>query len=103
MLGRGRPFVVEVCRPKYPTLLKEEVLSLQEKINQTTYDIAVRDLQIVSKSALGPLKDGEESKRKTYSCIVWLSKEISQEDVEKIASIKHLVVYQKTPLRVLHR
>ena len=40
---------------------------------------------------------------KIYSCFVWTKKELNEEDINKLNSIKNLEVIQKTPLRVLHR
>ena len=40
---------------------------------------------------------------KVYSCFVWVQKELKDEDINKLNSIKNLEVNQKTPLRVLHR
>ena len=35
--------------------------------------------------------------------MVWASKTITKEDLEKINNVKNLDIVQKTPLRVLHR
>jgi len=59
----------------------------------------------VTREFSNQLKEGEETKKKTYSCIVYLSKEYidHQTTVNYLQSIKDLVLKQKTPIRVLHR
>jgi tRNA U54 and U55 pseudouridine synthase Pus10 len=46
---------------------------------------------------------GEEDKKKTYRCVVWLGKAITPEELLPLADIKELVINQTTPIRVLHR
>ena len=46
---------------------------------------------------------GEEDKKKTYRCVVWLAKAISPADLLPLQSMKDLVIDQTTPIRVLHR
>ena len=49
MLGRGRPFMFEVCNPRRVHLPREELNTIQYMINSSTKDVLVRDLQIVPK------------------------------------------------------
>lgn len=67
--------------------------------------ISVRDLQLMTKDQLGPLKEGEEEKTKVYSalCVTLDGLPLTVEDLEKMNSVSELVINQKTPLRVLHR
>ena len=46
---------------------------------------------------------GEEDKKKTYRCVVWLAKAITPADLLPLQSMKDLVIDQTTPIRVLHR
>lgn len=48
-LGNGRPFVVEFINPQRTKLNREEIVSLQQTINNSTKLIRVRDMQIVEK------------------------------------------------------
>jgi tRNA pseudouridine synthase 10 len=49
MLGRGRPFLLEVTNPRKTKFLDEEFMSLCQKINSSDLRIGVRDVQTVSK------------------------------------------------------
>jgi len=49
------------------------------------------------------LKEGEETKTKTYKCLVWSEKEILEDDIKLLNSTKEISVNQQTPIRVLHR
>ena len=104
-LGKGRPFAVELLNPHRVIATQKEVSELQLKINASTDMISVRDLQLVTKDQLGPLKEGEEEKTKIYSalCVTLDGLPFTVEDLEKINGVPELVINQKTPLRVLHR
>lgn len=66
MLGRGRPFLLEIQHPRL--LTTEDTLNkIKTFINESCDDVQVRDLQIADKGACQKyLKEGEESKTKTY-------------------------------------
>ena len=49
------------------------------------------------------LKQGEDEKTKTYEAICWCIRPLTQNDLEKLCSIRNLDLKQKTPIRVLHR
>ena len=49
MLGRGRPFLFELVNPRQVHLSQDELTKMQQSINESTQDVFVRDLQIVSK------------------------------------------------------
>ncbi|XP_031560971.1 putative tRNA pseudouridine synthase Pus10 [Actinia tenebrosa] len=103
MLGTGRPFVAELINPHKTILSKEFLAHTQKEINLSTTDVKIRHLQVVTKEEYSTLKEAENTKTKTYSCLVWTEKEISEKDLEKLTEIKDLKLQQKTPLRVLHR
>ena len=48
-LGRGRPFVCELLNPRRVKFTSEEVRNLEANINKSNSEVAVRDLQFVSK------------------------------------------------------
>lgn len=73
MLGDGRPFVVELINPR----ITEDALKnqdyglallglLQNRINQETSLIRVERLFLATEDQLTLLKEGEDTKRKTY-------------------------------------
>ena len=94
MLGTGRPFIIELVQPKLET---------PKPIEPLKGDVEVQNLREVGQEAFAELRHGEIEKMKVYSCVVWVSKAISQEDIALLNSTKDLELAQKTPLRVLHR
>ncbi|XP_062303940.1 putative tRNA pseudouridine synthase Pus10 [Osmerus eperlanus] len=102
-LGNGRPFALELLNPHRARFNKAEIRQLQETINGSSDKIRVRDLQIVTREAMGHMKEGEEDKTKSYTALIWTRKAIEKEDITFIDNIKELKIAQKTPLRVLHR
>merc|ERR1712141_398839 len=104
MLGRGRPFLLEMVNPRKVHLTRDELDDIQSNINESTNDIYIRDLQIVPKSSISNLKEGEDQKRKIYTALCVVSKDISIETLkEKLEPIQDLELSQWTPIRVLHR
>ncbi|NWR17319.1 PUS10 synthase, partial [Emberiza fucata] len=102
-LGNGRPFAMELVNPRRIHFSAEDMKRLQQAINDSSDKIQVRDLQLVTRSAIGRMKEGEEEKTKTYSALIWTDKAIQREDIAFLDDIKELRLEQKTPLRVLHR
>uniref|UniRef100_A0A8C3KIX1 tRNA pseudouridine synthase Pus10 n=1 Tax=Calidris pygmaea TaxID=425635 RepID=A0A8C3KIX1_9CHAR len=102
-LGNGRPFAIELVNPRRIHFTAEEMKGLQQTINNSSDKIQVRDLQLVTREAIGRMKEGEEEKTKTYSALIWTDKAIQREDITFLDDIKELKLDQKTPLRVLHR
>ncbi|CAL8091587.1 unnamed protein product [Orchesella dallaii] len=105
MLGKGRPFVMEVINPKRTLFTQDNMNELRNKINSSTKLISVRDIQIADRKNAAKLKDGEEFKTKTYCALCRIPEGVvAPEMLEKLNSIKlPLVLQQQTPIRVLHR
>ena len=104
MLGRGRPFLVEIINPRRIRFTVEEIKTIQDLINSSHKEVRVRDLQIVSKEETKNLKKGEEEKMKTYSARCWANKTITKELLDlKLKECQEMVLMQTTPIRVLHR
>eukprot|EP00052_Salpingoeca_macrocollata_P000492 m.20529 g.20529 ORF g.20529 m.20529 type:complete len:463 (+) comp10576_c0_seq1:163-1551(+) len=105
MLGRGRPFIAELVDPRLqPSSLTPAVLRrLQEETNSQTSQVGLRDLQLISREETQNLQEGAEDKTKTYSCLVWLSRDVSDDELHTALDSKKLVLKQKTPIRVMHR
>ena len=103
MLGSGRPFLLELLNPKKMLVTAEELARLQESINSSTSDVAVRGLAVVSKETASLLKEGEEDKQKRYSALIWSAQELAPSDLAFLSDIENLKLEQKTPIRVLHR
>ena len=112
MLGRGRPFSLEFCNPRFKyfniddNFLENEIYT---KINIENSKINVNDLQLTDKNSLNHLRDGAEEKKKHYSGLCYLKIEgqkFCKNDFEKLKHFKvdnDLILEQDTPLRVLHR
>ncbi|XP_035695960.1 tRNA pseudouridine synthase Pus10-like isoform X5 [Branchiostoma floridae] len=102
-LGRGRPFLVELIQPHISDVPPDKMKLLQQEINSGTTDIAIRDLQVVSREESGKLKVGETEKTKSYSALVRVEKPIQPDDLKFLEEITDLTLAQKTPIRVIHR
>ena len=101
MLGKGRPFMLEIINPKKN--MEKKLKEIEEEINKNSKFIKIKNLEICNKEYTEHIKKAEVNKMKIYSCFVWTKKELNEEDINKLNSIKNLEVIQKTPLRVLHR
>jgi len=101
MLGKGRPFVIEIAKPKKRFL---DLKKLEDIVNACAKGkVEVSNLQFADKAAVRRLKKGE-STQKEYRAIIEFENKIATKDLrlleEKLTSV---MVKQKTPLRVLHR
>jgi tRNA pseudouridine synthase 10 len=101
MLGTGRPFIVEVSKPKKRFL---NLKSVEEAINSEAVNkVEVSELHFTTKEKVRRLKKGE-SAVKEYRLLAEFENDVSDETLclieEKLTGI---TVKQQTPLRVLHR
>ena len=105
MLGGGRPFVLELLEAKAAEQpMAEALAALAARINGGGGPVEVEELRVCDSSVIGGLlKEGEESHRKHYRCVVRLSRRVGAADVATLAGAGELRLQQKTPLRVLHR
>jgi len=101
MLGTGRPFIIEIKKPRKRFL---DLQNLTELVNrQAKGKIEVSELHYAGKSDVRQLKKGEASS-KTYKVIVEFGRPISDEELETIEKrLTGTSIRQQTPLRVLHR
>ena len=101
MLGTGRPFIIEVKKPRKRFIDLELLTKLINK--QGRDKIEVLDLHFASKGDIRKLKKAEGSS-KIYKVIVDFDREVTDEELESV--VKKLTkanIHQQTPLRVLHR
>ena len=101
MLGNGRPFVIEISKPKKRFL---DLKKLGVAVNANAEGkVEVSGFRFSSKDVVRRLKKGE-SAQKEYRVLIDFEKEISEEDLrlleEKLSGIS---IKQQTPRRVLHR
>jgi len=101
MLGRGRPFVIEVKKPKKRFI---DLRSLAKTINEKAQGkVKVSSLRLANKDSVRRLKK-EEAAEKEYRAIVEFEKPVEDEKLPQLEkSLVNAVVKQQTPRRVLHR
>lgn len=100
MKGNGRPFLLSILNAK--KFYSISAGDIENAINASTQDIQVLKVCWVSPLAAKHLKAGEETKEKTYRCIVYSRKELPNLDLINQLDTP-FVIQQKTPIRVLHR
>jgi len=101
MLGSGRPFVIEIKRPRRRKLNLSE---LERIINERAKEkIEVMELKYVDREAVMRIKN-MESAQKTYKVIVEFERNVRDDEIEKLKSaLTNTIILQQTPIRVLHR
>ncbi len=99
MLGRGRPFVLEIKEPRKRSI---EYQKLQEDINSSTEKIEVSELRQSDSDEVVRIK-GARSK-KSYRVTVSFSGPVEEENLKEVVlSLGGTSIAQRTPLRVSHR
>lgn len=106
MLGRGRPFALEILKPDDP----EPGEALMRKIEAEVASLSggkvtVRDVQVVKKRDVTQnLKDEGTEKRKKYRALCCCSRPLSPQAMDTInQQFRQTTLQQQTPIRVLHR
>jgi len=101
MLGKGRPFVIEISKPKKRFL---DLKKLENDVNAYARGkVEVSNLKFSNKDAVRKLKKAE-STQKEYRVIVEFENEITKEDMQLLEDkLTNSIIKQKTPARVLHR
>jgi len=101
MLGSGRPFVIEISKPKKRFLdLKE----LGDAVNTNAEGrVEVSNLRFTDKAVVRKLKKAE-SAQKEYRVLIEFENDVSEEGLRFLEEkLSNALVKQQTPLRVLHR
>jgi tRNA pseudouridine synthase 10 len=101
MLGNGRPFVIEVARPKKRFLDLEK---MEETVNAYGKGkVEVSNLKHVDKDVIRKLKKGE-STQKEYRVVMEFENKITAKDLRVLEeNLADAMIKQQTPMRVLHR
>jgi len=101
MLGNGRPFVIEITRPKKRFLDLEK---LEEEVNAVGRGkVEVSDLRFGDKDVVRRLKRGE-STQKEYRVLIEFDNKVSAKDLQLLEEkLRNAMIKQRTPVRVLHR
>ncbi len=101
MLGPGRPFIVEVKKPRLRFI---DLKALVHAINKEAQGkVEVLNLRFAGKDDVRRLKKAEASE-KVYVATVGFARAVSNEELESVEkALTNTFVRQQTPLRVLHR
>jgi len=101
MLGSGRPFVIEISKPKKRFL---DLKTLEAAVNANAASkVEVSSLRFTNKDVVRRLKKAE-SAQKEYRVLIEFENEVSEEALRPLEEkLSNVLVRQQTPLRVLHR
>jgi tRNA pseudouridine synthase 10 len=101
MLGSGRPFVIEVSKPRKRFL---DLRKLEETINgHAEGKVEVSSLRFTNKDVVRKLKKAE-SAQKEYRVLMEFENAVSKGDLRLLEEkLTNASIKQQTPLRVLHR
>ncbi|CAF0902277.1 unnamed protein product [Brachionus calyciflorus] len=102
-LGKGRPFTLEFMEPKRTEFTREELKKYQQLINESTTEMAVKDLQYITREQTKLMRESQENKTKSYSALCYCYSKLDEKDIEKLNSLTRVDLLQQTPIRVLHR
>ena len=101
MLGSGRPFVVEVSKPRKRSL---DLAKVKEAINALGEGkVQVSRLRFTSRDVVRKLKQAE-SAQKEYRVLIEFGRNVTEDELHDLeAKLSGVTIKQQTPLRVLHR
>jgi tRNA pseudouridine synthase 10 len=101
MLGTGRPFVVEISKPKKRSL---DLKQVEEEINAGAKDkVEISRLRFTTRDVVRKLKKAENA-QKEYRALIAFENEISDADIQLLQEkLNGTLIKQQTPLRVVHR
>jgi len=101
MLGTGRPFVIEISKPKKRFVNLKQI---EEQVNAGTVGkIEVEGLHFASKDVVRHLKRGEGA-QKEYRLLAEFEQDLTEEGLRMIEEkLTGALIKQQTPLRVVHR
>lgn len=100
MLGNGRPFIIEIRRPRIRKLELDELMDEINKKNKGKVEIS--DLRFSGRDEIVRIKNAKV--KKTYRVLIECEKRLNNQKVkEVVCTLSGKTVKQKTPLRVVHR
>jgi tRNA pseudouridine synthase 10 len=101
MLGKGRPFVIEIASPKRRFV---NLRKMEDAVNEYGANkVQVSGLRLATRDGVRKLKEGE-SKQKEYRVFIEFENPITAKDARFLEqSLTNIMIKQKTPVRVLHR
>nr|GFA56238.1 putative tRNA pseudouridine synthase Pus10 [Tanacetum cinerariifolium] len=91
MLGSGRPFLIEVQNARHiPS--EVSIKEMEKKINSLEGNLVrVKHLKVLDNQVWSLMREGEAEKQKQYAALVWISREIKDDDLIAVSSLKDLV------------
>lgn len=99
MLGRGRPFVLELINP---SVAQPDLAALEALVNERNEGrLEVEGLHFSEKERVRVLKEGKHAKR--YTARVRIDEGTLEDDAVDSALSQRVVLQQQTPSRVAHR
>ena len=101
MLGHGRPFVLEIKKPRRRHVNLQD---LAQSINeQAQGKVKALKLRLADKDAIRRLKKGETAE-KIYRAVIEFDRGVSDEEIGVLEeTLANALIHQQTPQRVLHR
>ncbi len=106
MLGKGRPFILELKMPKRRSL---ELKELERNVNEVNIGkVMITNLRKSSKSEVKELKLNAENTKKSYKALCESMDEITSASFETVlqrlqTELVGEIIQQRTPVRVSHR
>jgi tRNA pseudouridine synthase 10 len=101
MLGSGRPFVVEISKPKKRSV---DLARVTETTNaEGEGKVQVSGLRFTNRDAVRKLKKSE-SAQKEYRVLVEFERDVTEKELQVLEKkLTSALINQRTPLRVVHR
>ena len=101
VLGEGRPFIVEVLKPK---IRRPQLDVLRREINNHALGkVEVSELAFSSKVSVQVMKSSGQAE-KSYRALIEFDENVPEEKLKEIENtLNDAIIMQSTPLRVMHR
>lgn len=101
MLGTGRPFVIEIARPRKRFL---DLGKLEESVNSYgAGKVEVSGLKLADRDVVRKLKQGENA-QKQYRVMMSFGRQVNSKELKDLEqALSNIRIRQRTPLRVMHR
>ncbi|CAD7695628.1 unnamed protein product [Ostreobium quekettii] len=103
MLGKGRPFVIEIEDPRVHAIQEHQVQAILADLSDQRKGVVARALRVCGREVVEKMKEGEETKRKVYVALVWAAERVEDHVLHQMKAKGAFSVEQDTPIRVLHR
>ncbi len=100
-LGSGRPFVLEIKRPRKRSL---DIKDIENRLNSMSKWLKFELNMFVDRDFVSRIKKGCRTSYKIYRAIVIVDRDLSREDIKRLEDFfKDRIIEQRTPIRVLRR